>query len=112
MRFVTIVPKLWDASFSLTLKIKKRVMAGAKKSVGEVIQYHGCSPDIFFVVNCCGSCSNTSFGNQSFGGLAPGANLWFFFAVPAKNKPLDGSPSTNVSQLDYHKRLSLKYQIL
>ena len=35
VRFVTIVPKRWDKSFTLTFRIKKRVMDGSAKKVGE-----------------------------------------------------------------------------
>ena len=35
VRFVTISPKRWDKSFSLTFRIKKRVMEGSKMKVGE-----------------------------------------------------------------------------
>lgn len=46
VRFVTIIPKLWDSSFNVTLKIKKRVMSGAKKTVGETM-----SPAVEFVLS-------------------------------------------------------------
>ena len=68
MRFVTIVPKLWDPNFNLTLKIKKRVMAGAKKSVGEY--HYTCGPDNFFVVNYCASCLPFGLAISLLGGLS------------------------------------------
>ena len=36
VRFVTVVPQHWDKSFNLTFRIKKRMMSGASKTVGEM----------------------------------------------------------------------------
>ena len=38
VRFVTIVPQAWEASFNLTFRLKKMLMSGSKKSVGEIFQ--------------------------------------------------------------------------
>lgn len=36
VRFVTIVPQAWEASFNLTFRLKKMLMSGLKKSVVDV----------------------------------------------------------------------------
>ena len=37
VRFVTIVPQAWESSFNLTFRLKKVLMSGSKKAVGEIV---------------------------------------------------------------------------
>ena len=37
VRFVTIVPQAWESNFNLTFRLKKILMSGSKKTVGEIV---------------------------------------------------------------------------